>query len=234
VSELINGALGNLGALLGADSGLAPAIALLAGILTSLTPCSLSAVPLAIACVGGTGRKDPKTAFSYALVFALGMSAVFTALGAAAALLGTLMKIGASGPWYIVLGILMILMALQNWGIITVIPPSYAQSRNRARGYPGALLMGLLAGLFSSPCATPVLVALLAAVAKSGNAVRGIFLLLLYSLGNSFLVVIAGTFAGFAGALAKSGKYGVFAKVLEIVLGLAILAAGLRFIWLGV
>lgn len=233
MNDAINAALEHLSVLIQGSVWLAPALAFLAGILTSVTPCSLASVPLVVAYVGGTGRKAPKVAFRYSLAFALGMAITFTALGATASLLGKLLNFGASGWWYLILGALMILMALQTWGIITIIPASYAQSRNTKRGYPGAILMGVLGGLFSSPCATPVLIALLAVVARSGNPVWGIFLLLLYSIGHSVLVVVAGTFMGLTGKIANSGRYGLFAKVVNILLGFVILLAGLFLVYTG-
>ena len=51
---------------------LAPLLALLAGLLTSVTPCSLSTIPLVIGVVGGTGQKDTKRAFRLSLTFAIG------------------------------------------------------------------------------------------------------------------------------------------------------------------
>lgn len=233
MNNVINVALEQLSIMIQNNFWLAPVLALLAGVLTSVTPCALSSVPLVVAYVGGTGRKDPKAAFRYSLVFALGMALTFTALGATASLLGKLLNFGTSGWWYLLLGSLMILMALQTWGIITIVPASYAQSKNTRRGYPGAFVMGILGGLFSSPCATPVLIALLAVVARSGKPVWGIFLLLLYSIGHSVLVLIAGTFMGFTGKVANNERYGIFAKIVNIVLGLVILLAGLYLVYTG-
>lgn len=233
MSDAITVALEHLSLLIQRSFFLAPLLALLAGVLTSVTPCSLSSVPLVVAYVGGTGRKDPKIAFRYSLAFALGMAITFTALGATASLLGKLLNFGTSGWWYLILGGLMILMALQTWNIITIIPATYAQSKNTKRGYPGAILMGVLGGLFSSPCATPVLIALLAVVARSGKPAWGIFLLLLYSIGHSVLVVVAGTFIGLTGKIANSGRYGLFAKAVNILLGMIILLAGLFLVYTG-
>lgn len=233
MNEAINTILEQLSTLIQAKVWLAPVFALLAGLLTSATPCALSSIPLVVAYVGGAGRNDPKVAFRYSLVFALGMAITFTALGAAASLLGKLMSFGASSWWYLALGALMILMALQTWGIITIIPSTYAQSKNTKRGYPGALAMGVLGGLFSSPCATPVLIALLAVVAQSGNPLWGIFLLLLYSLGHSVLVLIAGTFVGLVGKITKSERYGILARIVSILLGAVIMLVGLYLVYSG-
>ena len=89
---------------------LAPLLALLAGILTSITPCALSSIPLIVGYVGGTGQNDTKKAFRISLVFALGSAVTFTTLGVFASMAGKL--IGTSATWwYLVLGILMVLMA---------------------------------------------------------------------------------------------------------------------------
>lgn len=161
------------------------------------------------------------------------MALTFTSLGVLAALLGKLLNFGTASWWYLVLGALMVAMALQTWGVITIIPASYAQSRNTRRGYFGALATGVLGGLFSSPCATPVLIALLAMVARSANPAWGVTLLLLYSIGHSVLVVVAGTFMGLTGKLTKNVKYGIFAQAVNIILGAGILLAGLYLLYLG-
>ena len=233
MQDIINQALDYFSVLINHQLWFAPLLAFLAGMLTSLTPCSLSSIPLVIAYVGGTSKNHPKTAFRFSLVFALGMAITFTALGTIASLLGKLLNIGTAPWWYIILGLLMIAMALQTWGIITLIPPSYAQSKNRKKGYVGALVTGILGGLFSSPCATPVLIALLALVARGTNPLWGTFLLLLYSIGHGILSVGAGTFIGFTGKLSRSSRYGFFAQGVIIVLGLCILIAGLYLLYLG-
>jgi cytochrome c biogenesis protein CcdA len=211
---------------------IAPFIALLAGLLTSVTPCALSSVPLVIGYVGGTGKKDVKRSFKLSLVFSLGMAITFTVLGVLASLLGKLMQ-GAGQWWYIVLGILMVLMALQTWEIFNFIPSTYLTSKNKKRGYVGALLAGILGGVFASPCSTPVLIVLLGIVARSGNIVWGILLLLLYSIGHSVLVLIAGTSFGFVQKFTQNEKYGTFSKALKYAIGGLLLLIGLYMFWLG-
>ena len=87
----------------------------------------------------------------------------------------------------------MIMMSLQTFEVFTFVKSTNFQTKSTKRGILGALISGILGGFFSSPCSTPILVVLLALVSTSGNLVWGIFLLLLYSLGNSILVIIAGT-----------------------------------------
>ena len=118
---------------------LAPILALVAGILTSFTPCSLSSVPLIVGYVGGVGAKNTKRAFAYSAVFSLGTAITFIALGIIATSAGKLL--GNSSPlWYLVLGVLMVLMALQTWGIFNFIPSVNLLSKSKKRGFLGAFL----------------------------------------------------------------------------------------------
>lgn len=117
----------------------APLLALIAGVLTSFAPCSLSSIPLVIGYVGGTGAKDIKKALWLSVTFALGSAVTFTTLGVVASTAGKLIGSSASW-WYIILGVLMVLMALQTWGIFEIIPSSYLLSKNKK----GALLVHLL------------------------------------------------------------------------------------------
>jgi len=229
---MINEWLNTLSKLISDNFWLAPFVALMAGVLTSVTPCALSSVPLVIGYVGGTGNNDTKRAFKLSLVFAMGTAVTFTILGSIAATLGKLMGTSSSW-WYIALGILMVLMALQMWEVYNFIPSTYIKSKNMKKGYIGAFVAGMLGGLFSSPCATPVLVVLLSIVAKEGNIARGLLLLLLYSIGHSVLVIVAGTSMAFVTKLTSSNKYGVFSTVLKYFMGLAILLIGFYMFYLG-
>jgi len=228
----MDGILDGLARLIEQNAYVAPLLALLAGALTSLTPCSLSSIPLVVGYVGGAGRDDTKRALRLSLTFALGSALTFTAFGVIASIAGRLIGVFASW-WYIVLGVLMVLMALQTWEVVQIIPSSYLISKSNKRGYLGALIAGVLGGIFSSPCSTPVLIALLAIVAGQGSILWGILLLLLYSIGHGILAVAAGTSVGFVQKLTKSKRYGRFSLVLKIVMGSAILAIGLYMFYLG-
>jgi cytochrome c-type biogenesis protein len=209
----------------------APLLALFAGVLTSFMPCSLSSVPLVIGYVGGSGGRDAKKAFGYSVIFAVGTAITFLALGLIASSAGRLM--GNSSPvWYGFLGTLMVLMALQTWGVIRLVPSANLLSKSRRRGRIGAFLAGILAGIFASPCSTPVLIALLGMIAGRGNLVWGILLMLLYSLGHSTLVIAAGTSVGFIRKISGSGAYGKAGTIMTAVMGALILAVGFYMFWL--
>lgn len=210
---------------------IAPALALLAGVLTSFTPCSLSSVPLVVGYVGGVGEKDTKRAFLYSSFFAVGTAVTFITLGVIASSAGKLMGVSSS-VWYLILGILMVLMALQTWGIFNFIPSANLLSKSKRRGFLGAFIAGILGGVFSSPCSTPVLIALLAMIAGKGNFLWGLLLMLLYSIGHSALVLVAGTSIGFVQKVSGSDKYKKVGTFLTAIMGTLILLVGLYMFWL--
>lgn len=227
---MIDSWLNTFGALISESMWLAPVLALLAGVLTSFTPCSLSSIPLVIGYVGGTGT-EPKKAFRLSLVFAAGSAVTFTILGTLASLAGRLVGTSASW-WYLVLGVLMVLMALQTWEIFNFIPSTYLLSKSTRRGYAGALIAGILGGVFSSPCATPVLIALLAIVAGKGSVVWGMLLLLLYSIGHGVLTIFAGTSIGFVRSMTQNEKYGRASQWVKWCMGAVILLMGFYMFYL--
>lgn len=229
---MIDNWLNQIAAVISTNMWLAPLLALLAGVLTSVTPCALSSIPLVIGFVGGVGEKNTKRAFLYSAVFALGTAVTFVALGIIATSAGKLM--GNSSPvWYMILGVLMVLMALQTWCIFDFIPSVNLIGRSKKKGFLGAFAAGVLGGIFSSPCSTPVLIALLAIVAGNGSLAWGIVLMLLYSIGHSALVIAAGTSVGFVQRINESEKYAKASNILKILMGTAILLIGLYMFYLG-
>lgn len=211
---------------------LAPVLALLAGVLTSFSPCALVSVPLVIAYVGGAGRDKPRTAFKLSLLFALGMALTFTLLGALAAIFGKF--IGTTSEWwYLVLGTLMVMMALQVFELYEFIPSAYLTDKSTRKGYLGAFFAGILGGVFATPCSTPALVVLLGVVARSGNVEWGILLLLLYSLGHSVLVLLAGTSIGLAKKITSSPEYGTLSNIVKYAMGGVILLIAFYMFYLG-
>lgn len=229
---MITGWLETLSLLLNENIWFAPLLALLAGVLTSATPCALTSIPLVVGYVGGVQSKNPNQALKLSLVFAAGMAITFTILGALASLFGKLM--GMSGTWwYIFLAILMVMMALQLMEVFNFIPSTYLTNKTTRKGYFGAFAAGILGGVFSSPCATPVLVVLLSLVASSGNIAWGILLLLLYSVGHSILVVVAGTSIGFVSKITSDRRYGIYSTFIKYFMGIMVLLIALYLFYLG-
>lgn len=94
-------------------------------------------------------------------------------------------------------------------------------------------MLGMAGGALSSPCATPVLVAILAFVAGQGNIVWGIGLLAAYAVGHSTLVFLAGISVAFVRSLSSSPSTERISRVLKTFLGLCALAGALYLFYLG-
>ena len=118
-------------------------------------------------------------------------------------------------------------------GIFNPIPSTYLSAANKRRGYTGALIAGILGGVFSSPCSTPVIIALLTVIAAEGTLARGILLMLLYALGSSALALVLGFSPALIRKLGRSEKMHSVSRILNAVLGIAVLALGLYMLYLG-
>lgn len=104
-------------------------------------------------------------------------------------------------------------------------PVASALRGRRLNGLIGALLLGLLFGLVSLPCAGPVLLALLAVTPIKGAAL-GAVLLIAYSLGHCGLVLAGGTSIGFVQRLADARGWNRGADALRRLAGVLIVLVG--------
>lgn len=166
---------------------LAP-LAFLAGILSITSPCCLPLLPGYLSYMGGvaTGEgSNRRRVAGAAALFVVGFAVVFTALGAAASLLGAFL-LGAL-PWFLkVAGVFVILMGLSMLGVLKL-PFLYREKRldmRRIRSGPGgALPLGMAFAFGWTPCIGPILATILTAAAATASAARGAGLLLIYSAG---------------------------------------------------
>jgi cytochrome c biogenesis protein CcdA len=109
-----------------------------------------------------------------------------------------------SRTWYFIIGGVAIAIGLHLIGIYSLNIPTPANLQPKRRGIIGALLLGALFGIVSSPCATPVLALILAFVASKGEVVYGTSLLFVYAIGHCALIFLAGTAAGFVESFVQS------------------------------
>ena len=202
----------------------------LAGVLSSASPCVLATIPLVVGFVGGYADGDRWKAFRYSLAFIVGLSLTFTIFGAAAGLLGTMFGT-LGGWWYVVAGIVAIVMGGQLMGIYELHLPINRDFRPKQGGVIGSFLLGLFFGVVSSPCATPALVVILTFVATKGKILYGIALLFTYAVGHCLLMLAAGTFTGFVESFAPARGIINFSAWTKRASGAVVALVGAWFVW---
>lgn len=222
---------GDVSALLQSNPWLAVVAVFLGGVTTALNPCVLAMVPLLMSVVAGNRETvTVRRSLVFSLFFVLGLAVTFTALGLVSALLGRMFgDVGAFWK-YAVAGVCL-LMGLHLLGPLKWDLPGPAGLKVKQRGHLGAFLLGLLFGVVSAPCAVPILAVLLAFVAERGNALYGAFLLFIYALGHSALVLVAGTSVGAAKGLLESKGLRKAHAVIQKVAGILIIGIGAYFLF---
>jgi cytochrome c biogenesis protein CcdA len=214
---------------------LAVVVVFLGGMLTASNPCVLAMIPLMMAFVAGDQRRTmgPLVALGYSALFILGLSIMFTALGIFAALAGKLYG-DISSIWNWVVAGVCLLMGLHMIGLLKIPFSIPFEIKPKFRGPVGAFVLGLLFGVVSTPCAAPILVVLLTYLAGSGSSVAyGGLLLLVYGLGHSALILVAGTSMGAARRIIESSRWARANKIMQIVAGVIIIVVGAYFAYLG-
>ena len=232
IDELVT----NAGQYIDTNPWLAIAAVFVGGVLTASNPCVLVMIPLMMSFVAGRmdGKLGALRALGFSLVFVLGLAITFTAMGMVVALLGQMYgevygDASSVGNW--VVAAVCVVMGLHLMGLFGVPMPSLPDKHQpKTRGLLGALVLGLLFGLVSAPCAAPILVVLLTYLAGSGASVTyGGLLLLVYALGHSLLIIIAGPFTGAARTLIENKKMTRTMGILRKVAGAVIVLVGVYF-----
>ena len=172
-------------------------IAFGAGLASFLSPCVLPLIPSYITFITGMTLDDVqrsrRVALVHSLLFVLGFSLIFLALGASATLLGRLLvtyRIWISR----VGGLLVLTFGLYLLGFFNL--GAFSRERrfhitDKPLGYLGTLVVGVAFGAGWTPCIGPILGSILTYAASQGDLSRGVILLGAYSLGLAIPFVLA-------------------------------------------
>lgn len=205
-------------------------LAFVGGVLTTVSPCVLAMLPVLIGYVGGFSSDSKREVLVQCLLFTTGLALTFSVVGVVTATVGATLGTLIPIQWYVVMGVVAILMGLSLLNVFHIPVPML----NRLPDVPQSkliapLVLGVAFGAAASPCGTPYLIALLTSIAASKNMVLGGAALFAYALGQSSLLLIVGLFTGLLKHLATVRKVGL---VITKLSGFVFIAAGLILIGL--
>ncbi|MBN2353343.1 MAG: hypothetical protein JXD23_12285 [Spirochaetales bacterium] len=169
-----------------------------------LSPCHLSAVPLAVGYINGQGKKKMSRTLALSLLFAASVLVSLALIGVITSLLGRML--GDTGRvTTIVIGVIFILMGVLMFDFIKLPEIPFWKAKVKTDRLPGALVLGLLFGAALGPCTfgfmMPVLsTAFQAAVTSLPFAV---LIVLFFAVGHTIVIVFAGTFINWVQGLLK-------------------------------
>ncbi len=157
------------------------------------SPCHLASIPLIIGYVGGQqGVNQGRRASLYALLFTTGLFITIAVIGIICSLLGRML--GDVGPyWTILVGILLLWVALDMFGVAGCSMSGGLMAKLRLKGLSGALVLGLAYGVLSGSCTFGFIAPILALIAIQETMATGILFIVLFAIGHCLPIMVAGS-----------------------------------------
>lgn len=221
------------------DAGLMPAmiIALLAGVISFLSPCVLPIVPPYLAYMSGVSLHDMsgggaarKRAVIAALFFVLGLSTVFLILGFTASAFGAFF-LQNQVLFAQISGVVIIVFGLHFIGLFRI--PFLDQEARLDAGDKGgssfgAYVLGLAFAFGWTPCIGPQLGAILSLAASEGSVSKGTLLLGIYAIGLGLPFLLAAMFI--TRAMGVMNRIKPHMKLVERIMGGLLVLVGLAMV----
>ncbi len=212
-------------------------LALLAGILSFLSPCVLPLVPSYISFITGisfedlTGTDDKKRirylTITNSIAFILGFSTLFMAFGASSSAIGSLFF--DYQDWIrIIGGVLVIIFGLFVAGFLKLNFLSKEKKvhlSGKPAGYIGTFFVGMTFAAGWTPCIGPILGAILVYASSKASAVYGLKLLSVYSLGLAIPFFVSSL--AINSFLSYSKKILIHMRIIMIISGLLLITFGI-------
>ena len=175
------------------------------GLLLAFTPCVFPMIPILSSIIVGQGSKvSTSRSFSLSLFYVLGMAAINTAAGVAAALTGESLAVLLQTPWILAsfAGVFVVL-SFAMFGFYELQMPSFIQNRltsisnnQKSGSVSGAFVMGLLSAVIVGPCVAAPMFGVLLFISQTGDPYFGGLALFALSLGMGAPLIAIGTSAG--------------------------------------
>jgi cytochrome c biogenesis protein CcdA len=217
------------GGLAGKSLPLLVGLVFVSGLALNLTPCVYPLIPITLGFFSRQAGGSKGGTFGLALVYVLGMSVTYSALGVFAALSGSLFGAWLQKPAVLIsIAAIVIALALSMFGLFEIQAPHFITDRTGSQsGAVGALTMGLFVGFVAAPCIGPFVLSLLTYVAAKGSAPLGFGLFFTLAMGLGLPYLVLGTVSGSLKALPRSGEW---MTAVRRVFGFALVALAVYFL----
>lgn len=166
-------------------------LAFLGGLLASFSPCILALLPVNLSYIGTLKVTSRRQALVKASLFVLGTAIILSLFGLASGF-ATAIIVDFKGYVHLAIGVIILIMGLSFAGLIHLPLPQTQINLPVA----GPLGVGMTFALVSSPCASPVLFAVLAAAATTGSQALSVLTMVFYALGYTAVIFFASLFTG--------------------------------------
>jgi cytochrome c-type biogenesis protein len=177
-------------------------VALLAGIVASLSPCSLGILPLIISYVGGYSKDGNKKLLIKMISFSVGLSTILSIIGVFCALTGRVFA-GISSPiLMLIFASILVILNIQFPVIVKKMPKV-----NSASLFFYPFIVGCFFALAASPCSSPILASIMAIATVSRNIVFSISLLFSFAIGQCVIVILFALMASLLKNMKSIAKY---------------------------
>lgn len=212
------------------NSILSMSMSFIAGFLTCISPCVYPLIPITLSVMGLRNYQRRLGGFFIASSYVLGMMFMYCSLAIIFASIGGLMGSLMQNPIVLfTIAIIFLAMALSSFGLFQIILPSKLATKLTSfggKGFKGAFVMGLLAGIIATPCTGPVLGFILTLIAKQKNISFSVSLMIFFSLGMGLPFLLLGTFSEAIMRLPQSGSW---LNIGKSILGLVMLISSFYY-----
>ena len=167
-------------------------ISFLEGIITFISPCLLPMLPIYISYFAGGGERNTKRTVKNALGFVLGFALVFMAMGALAGTIGSFL-VKYQTIVNVISGMIVIFFGLNFLGVLKIeLFRGGSKSVNTENmGFFSAMIFGIVFSVGWTPCVGAFLGSALMLASTQAHMVKGVLMLLCYSLGLGIPFVLS-------------------------------------------
>lgn len=199
-----------------------------------LSPCHLSSIPLVVGYISSQGEEGVKRSYSISLVFGIGILITIGLIGVITASAGRMM--GDVGVWgnVIVAGVFFV-VGLYLMDVITLPWSGFTPQTSFARGWRGALMLGLIFGIGLGPCTFAYMAPVLGVAfsVATTNILQSLSLIAAFGVGHCAVIVAAGGTVGIVQKYLNWTEQSRHATWLRRGAGVLVVLGGVYYVYTG-